>query len=55
MHFPLVGRPLAATLQGLTWRFGKTRLGRGWSERSGVGFPLGYFMIAEKIASGTID
>ena len=55
MRFPLVGRPLAATLQGLTWRIGNTRLGRGWSERSSVGFPLGYFMIAEKVASGTIE
>ena len=54
LRFPLVGRPLAATLQGLTWRFGKTRLGRGWSERSSVGFPSGYFMIAEKVANGAI-
>lgn len=54
MPVRLVGSATAATIQWLAWRFGQTRLGRRLSERTSATFPLGYFMVAEKVASGSI-
>jgi SAM-dependent methyltransferase len=44
----LVGRSLAALIQGGIFAFGKTGLGRKASRRTSAKFPLGYFMVAAK-------
>jgi SAM-dependent methyltransferase len=49
VRLPVVGATCAVTIQRITWHFGKTRLGKGISARTGVAFPLGYFMVAEKV------
>jgi len=50
-HLPLVGRALASLLQSLALGFVATRPGRRLSEKSSQSFPLGYILVAEKIAN----
>lgn len=45
---PLIGRPLAAAVQGATRVFVRTAIGRKLSERTAGAFPLGYFLVAGK-------
>jgi SAM-dependent methyltransferase len=49
IRLPAVGALCAVAIQRIAWHFGKTRLGNGISARTGVAFPLGYFMVAEKV------
>jgi len=46
---PLIGKPLASFLQSAVAQLLKTRFGKTLSQRTGRGFPLGYFMVVEKI------
>jgi SAM-dependent methyltransferase len=48
-YIPLVGKSLAVVIQYITMCFVKTALGKKISEKTGQVFPLGYFLIAEKI------
>ncbi len=48
---PMIGPGLAIALQSATSIFLKTGWGRKLSEKTRKSFPLGYFMVAEKIAS----
>ena len=47
---PVIGQSLALTVQYTTRIFLRTGFGRTFSEKTGKTFPLGYFMVAEKIA-----
>lgn len=51
-YVPIIGAPLASSIQAVTWWFGMTPLGRRLSEVSGQVMPLGYFMVAEKPVAG---
>jgi len=48
---PVAGGPLAMFVQALARLFGSSRFGKWVSKESGKRFPLGYFMVAEKIGS----
>lgn len=51
-HFqfiPIVGHSLAIAIQYLTGLFVQTRFGQKASKRTSKGFPLGYFLVAEKL------
>lgn len=50
-HVPLLGRPLALLTQMLVGALDHTRLGRRIAERSGTRFPLGYFLVARRMAA----
>jgi SAM-dependent methyltransferase len=47
--FPLIGKSLAIVIQYITELFVKTTLGKKLSEKTAQAFPLGYFLIAEKV------
>lgn len=49
--FPLIGSGIAIFVQYLTSLFVRTGLGGQVSRRTGQGFPLGYFLIAEKVGA----
>jgi SAM-dependent methyltransferase len=46
---PLIGRPLALLMQFVVGAFGRTRLGARVGKVSSRHFPLGYFMVAQRI------
>lgn len=46
---PFIGKTLAVAVQYLTMAFINTRLGKKRSKRTSRVFPIGYFMVAEKI------
>lgn len=48
MRLGAIGRALAAFVQWLTSALTRTRLGKRLSQATSAGFPLGYFLIAEK-------
>lgn len=48
VHVPFLGAPLALGVQGLVAWIDRTRLGRRIAERTGLRFPLGYFMVAQR-------
>ena len=48
---PVIGQSLAIAVQSATTIFLKTGFGRKLSEKTRKTFPLGYFMVAEKIAN----
>jgi len=47
---PFVGNALSVIIQMITAGFLKTRMGKKISEKTGEHFPLGYFLVAEKIS-----
>lgn len=49
VRLPRVGRPLAMLVQWSTLRFVTTKVGRKVSKATGRNFPLGYFLVAEKV------
>ena len=49
MVIPAVGKPLAISVQAVARFFSATTLGKRLAKESGKRFPLGYFMVAEKI------
>jgi len=50
VRLPLLGTMLAVCVQGTVRGFGGTAAGRRLARRSGQRFPLGYFMVATRIA-----
>lgn len=46
---PVIGKPLAHLIQAITAGLIKTKLGQTLSARTGKVFPLGYFMVVEKV------
>jgi SAM-dependent methyltransferase len=50
-HIPVIGQGLAIAVQSAVRIFLQTGFGRKSSEKTRKTFPLGYFMVAEKIAS----
>ena len=50
LRLPKIGRLLAMVAQRLTSFFIATKCGKRMSEATGRSFPLGYFLIAEKLA-----
>jgi SAM-dependent methyltransferase len=48
---PLLGKSLVIAVQSVTGVFVKSALGRRISEKTGRIFPLGYFLVAEKIST----
>jgi len=49
LHLPLVGNSIARVTQWITLCFIKTKFGKKISEGTSRSFPLGYFLIAEKL------
>ena len=47
---PLIGKNIAVVLQYITYIFIRTAVGKKISERTSRTFPLGYFLVAEKIS-----
>ena len=47
---PIVGNSLARAIQALTYWFVNTRIGANLSAKTGDAFPLGYVMVAERVA-----
>lgn len=47
----IVGNLIANIIQNITLFFVKTSIGKRISRKTGIGFPLGYFLVAEKISS----
>ena len=45
---PVIGKTLAAAVQGVTHAFVRTTVGRKLSRRTAEAFPFGYFLIARK-------
>ena len=52
IYVPLIGKPLSLFTQWLCGVFIKTSLGKKISQKTSSQFPLGYFMIVEKVNSG---
>jgi SAM-dependent methyltransferase len=48
MRFPAIGKYIAMFIQQICSIFVKTSVGRKISQKTGIQFPLGYFMIVEK-------
>ena len=46
---PLIGKTVSVLIQSVTLAFLKTDLGRRISEQTGNKYPLGYFLVAEKL------
>ncbi|MBT4485525.1 MAG: class I SAM-dependent methyltransferase [Candidatus Latescibacteria bacterium] len=46
---PIFGKPIALGIQYIVYTFIKTSLGEIISKKTGKHFPLGYFMVAEKV------
>jgi SAM-dependent methyltransferase len=46
---PLIGKIISNLIQKTAWIFLKTRLGEKISKKTSVKFPLGYYMVAQKI------
>lgn len=46
---PLIGKGLSSVIQNATYAFISTYLGKKLSQRTSEVFPLGYFLVAEKI------
>lgn len=49
VHIPMVGTAMAAFIQWLTAAFIGTPVGKRISDSTGRSFPLGYFLVAEKV------
>lgn len=49
VRLPRVGRPLAMFAQWSTFRFVRSKMGQKVSRATGRNFPIGYFLIAEKV------
>lgn len=49
VRLPRVGRPLAMFAQWSTLRFVRSKMGQKVSRATGRNFPIGYFLIAEKV------
>jgi SAM-dependent methyltransferase len=50
VRLPLLGSMLAIGVQAIVWGFDRTAAGRRIARRSGMRFPLGYFMVATRVA-----
>jgi len=48
-QFPIIGKYVAILLNKTTYFFISTKIGRNVSQKTGEKFPLGYFLIAEKV------
>jgi len=48
LKFPLIGKSLSAMLQSICISFVDTRIGGKMNTKSGVAYPLGYFMVVQK-------
>jgi SAM-dependent methyltransferase len=51
---PIIGKPFAAALQAITFFIHQTKTGGEISARSGLRFPLGYFLIANTRSAGAV-
>jgi SAM-dependent methyltransferase len=49
VKLPIVGMRLTAGVQATTFAFGRTGVGRTVAEVSGRHFPLGYFLVAQRV------
>jgi SAM-dependent methyltransferase len=49
VKIPVIGEGCAVAVQGICRLFVRTGVGKKMSARSGVAYPLGYFMVIEKI------
>jgi len=47
---PFVGKIISGLLQKMAWIFLKTKLGERISKKTGEKFPMGYYMVAQKVA-----